>query len=266
MSSPVRQRPYQRGTNRQNVIFSTKHNWRIRAPRGGVVRTRRDKKDGIIVTTPGGYRHRIDGGVRPLRSVLGKRVEEGDIIGHARGKRVRYKRWDKHGKQRDAMKVVKRPKAKSKPKVRKPWDGSRPIGTRMRYRSGSWHGSWDVLMPIGTKLYSPIRGTVALTGDGVHNNRPGYTPGSGAPSNFVLIYGYDKHNRKRTYYSQHMNKGIKVRRGQRVEAGTYLGRSGNSGNTTGPHLHANVQLGWVPRYSHFRNHGLAVYPPSKLWS
>ncbi len=47
----------------------------------------------------------------------------------------------------------------------------------------------------------------------------------------------------------HLKKGsVSVTEGQRVEQGSLLARSGNTGNSTGPHLHFVVQ----------RNIGLAV--------
>jgi murein DD-endopeptidase MepM/ murein hydrolase activator NlpD len=37
-----------------------------------------------------------------------------------------------------------------------------------------------------------------------------------------------------------------VTAGQRVTAGTYVGREGSSGQSTGPHLHFEVRVGGVP--------------------
>ena len=39
---------------------------------------------------------------------------------------------------------------------------------------------------------------------------------------------------------------ILVAQGQRVRAGTYLGREGSSGHSTGPHLHFEVRVGGRP--------------------
>ena len=51
-------------------------------------------------------------------------------------------------------------------------------------------------------------------------------------------------------YLHLMRGSVAVREGQRVEAGMQIGRSGNTGNSTGPHLHFVVQ----------RNVGLALGP------
>ena len=41
----------------------------------------------------------------------------------------------------------------------------------------------------------------------------------------------------------HLKPGsVRVNRGQRVRPGQVIGKLGNSGNTTGPHLHWSVQL------------------------
>lgn len=41
----------------------------------------------------------------------------------------------------------------------------------------------------------------------------------------------------------HMQEGLPVKAGQRVSAGTVIGRIGNSGCSTGPHLHFGVAKG-----------------------
>ena len=264
MSTPIRRRPHKRGTNRKNVIFSTKPKWRVRAPNGGTVKSRGGK---LFLTTRGGYKHRLDGGVRPAPGVLGKRVEEGTIIGHATGRKVRYKRYSPEGKQVDAMPVVLRPMPKPKPKAVKPWGGQRHLSATWRYSSGTGHYAWDVVMPTGTPIHSPIHGTVAQAHQGVHNNRPGHNPGSGAPSNYVFIHGLDKHGKRVSVYLQHLSPNVKVRKGQKVRAGQIIGYSGNSGNSTGPHLHFHAIWGWVwNRYQIYPNASGVIWPPSKVYS
>lgn len=82
------------------------------------------------------------------------------------------------------------------------------------------HNGTDFAVSTGTKIYS--------IGDGVVS-RAGYHPAAG---NYIVI----QHGRKYTTRFLHLSK-ILVRQGQRVEMGSLIGKSGNTGRSTGPHLH-----------------------------
>lgn len=153
-----------------------------------------------------------------------------------------------------------------------PWDGDFAIGTRWRYSHGGGHFSWDVPMPIGTRLYAPGDGVVVDCQDGVHNQPVGVAAGSNAPSNWIILRytaPSGPYKGKAVYsYWQHLTKGgVKVRAGQRVKKGDLIGLSGNSGNTTGPHLHLTVlkpgfNMSRSSRYTYLGNPGMVVWQPS----
>jgi len=90
-----------------------------------------------------------------------------------------------------------------------------PITKRVRPHNGT-----DFAVSTGTKVYA--------IGDGVVL-RAGYHPAAG---NYIVM----QHGRKYTTRYLHLSK-ILVRKGQRVERGNVIGKSGNTGNSTGPHLH-----------------------------
>ena len=149
------------------------------------------------------------------------------------------------------------------------WQGDWPINAGYTYSSGSIHAAYDVGMPIGTPLYAPCDAVVKELNDGVANN-PGGSPGSGAPSNYVLLWSQEKP--ERTIYFQHMNKGIPVKVGQKIAAGTKIGTSGNTGNSTGPHLHLAVSNVWtLDQYLYddgctSSKYGpYLIYPPTDAW-
>tara|TARA_Y100000310_G_scaffold341455_1_gene440624 strand:+ start:276 stop:818 length:543 start_codon:yes stop_codon:yes gene_type:complete len=176
---------------------------------------------------------------------------------------VKYAHRDPQGRKVDAKKTCKRRNAK--PKGFKPW----PLGwitARRFYSSGRRHDAYDVGMPIGTLLRAPLPGKVAVVHDGIRNNRQGYNPGSGAPANNVLIHCRTPRGRKVTVYLQHGSPGVLVKPGQLVKAGDPVMRSGNTGNSSGPHLHFAVQKGWQwNAYAHYANPRLTFWTPTRVY-
>lgn len=119
----------------------------------------------------------------------------------------------------------------------------------------------DYPLPSGTTLYACRSGYVISCRDGVPNH------GSGGPSsrwpaasNYVLL-GITYNGKPARVLYWHMSPGLHVRAGQKVDVGTVLGRSGNTGHTTGPNLH--IQAAWGHQNSPFG--GPIIYPPSQVW-
>ena len=97
----------------------------------------------------------------------------------------------------------------------------------------------DIAMPEGTPIVAARGGMVVK----IENEQSGR--GNNPAGNFVRIM----HDDGTMGVYLHLMKGsVAVREGQRVEGGTRIARSGNTGNSTGPHLHFVVQ----------RNVGLAI--------
>ncbi len=86
------------------------------------------------------------------------------------------------------------------------------------------HGGIDIACPTGTLLYSAVTGTVEMSGD------------SGKGGLRVRIVDDDT-GIKVVY--MHMSD-IAVSAGTHVSKGEYIGKSGATGNVTGPHLHLEV--------------------------
>jgi murein DD-endopeptidase MepM/ murein hydrolase activator NlpD len=91
------------------------------------------------------------------------------------------------------------------------------------YRSG-YHTGIDIGAPSGTRLFSPFRGVVVQAGwNGGYGNSVTIRLDDGK----ILLLG-------------HLSA-VAVRPGQRVDAGTFLGLSGNTGYSTGPHVHLEMR-------------------------
>ncbi|MEN3043699.1 MAG: M23 family metallopeptidase [Candidatus Hydrothermales bacterium] len=82
------------------------------------------------------------------------------------------------------------------------------------------HPGVDIVAPLGTPVKSPLEGIVKE---------------KGIDEDFGLYLWVDHKNGIKTFYG-HL-KEITVRKGEWVKRGEILGKVGNTGRSTGPHLH-----------------------------
>ncbi len=105
------------------------------------------------------------------------------------------------------------------------------ISSSFGYRSfdNSFHKGVDFAASQGSPIYAAASGTVLIAG---------YSATAG---NWVVI----SHGNGLVTKYMHMAKTPFVRAGQSVSAGTNIGVVGSTGNSTGPHLHFQVELNGV---------------------
>ncbi|MEA3374419.1 MAG: peptidoglycan DD-metalloendopeptidase family protein [Campylobacterota bacterium] len=93
----------------------------------------------------------------------------------------------------------------------------------------------DFQVPIGTPIYAARAGTV-VSAESKHN-KGGFSKSYGKYANYIVIEHDDLTLGK--YY--HLKKdGVSVKVGQKVNRGELIGQSGNTGYSSGPHLHFSV--------------------------
>jgi murein DD-endopeptidase MepM/ murein hydrolase activator NlpD len=109
--------------------------------------------------------------------------------------------------------------------------GSKPVpsglpvqGGRISQEAHTGHMALDIAIPTGTEIRSTMDGNVVHAGW----NDQGY-------GNLVIV----ENGNYRTYYA-HLSS-IPVSVGDQVAAGTTIGLSGSTGNSTGPHLHYEIR-------------------------
>lgn len=87
-------------------------------------------------------------------------------------------------------------------------------------------------------VLAPVNGVVRKIHDGDPDNSIGKRDKNNAFGNYVVIEA----GPKEFVYLAHLKKGsVAVKEGEKVTAGQLLGKCGNSGNTSGPHIHMHVQ-------------------------
>jgi len=95
------------------------------------------------------------------------------------------------------------------------------------YKTVKFHTGLDFSAPQGTPIYATAQGVVRIAGN----------LGNGYGNHVVINHGYQYS----TLYG-HMYR-IKVKSGQSVKRGEVIGYVGNSGKSTGSHLHYEVMKG-----------------------
>lgn len=88
----------------------------------------------------------------------------------------------------------------------------------------TFHKGVDIAIPTGTKLYSAVNGTVILA---QYSDSAGYYIKIQNDTGWVVTF-------------MHMDSYV-VSAGQEINKGDFVGYSGNSGKSTGPHLHLQVE-------------------------
>ena len=99
------------------------------------------------------------------------------------------------------------------------------LSSKFGYRWGSFHKGIDLAMPSGSTVTSADGGTVIESSY------------SGSYGNLIVI---DHQNGMVTKYAHLSVRGVKV--GDKVYKGQVIGKSGNTGRSTGPHLHFEVLI------------------------
>lgn len=97
-------------------------------------------------------------------------------------------------------------------------------------RWGKVHKGLDIAAEVGEPVYAIAPGEVIYAGDGLR----GY-------GNVVIL----RHDRKRTSLYAH-NSVLKVQKGDLVAQGTVVSLLGNTGHSTGPHVHFEIRDGDTP--------------------
>ncbi|MFB8354541.1 M23 family metallopeptidase [Streptomyces niveus] len=115
---------------------------------------------------------------------------------------------------------------------------------------GMWaskHSGQDFAVSVGTNVKAVHTGTVVKAGPNGAGDGPAY-------GNAIVIKHGTGSSAKYSQYA-HLSK-VKVQAGQKVDKGQSIALSGNTGNSSGPHLHFEIRT--TPNY------GSAINPVSFL--
>ncbi|HKZ06412.1 MAG TPA: M23 family metallopeptidase [Methylomirabilota bacterium] len=124
------------------------------------------------------------------------------------------------------------------------WPVRGAVNSEFGRRKSPWgdaiehHSGLDIAAQMATPVKAPATGTVVFAGQG---------------GEYGLCVILDHGNEVKSLYG-HLSK-IQVRQGQRIDRGTIIALTGNTGRSSGPHLHYEVHV-----------KGQAVNPRAFLWA
>ncbi|MET9773330.1 M23 family metallopeptidase [Streptomyces sp. NPDC006367] len=128
------------------------------------------------------------------------------------------------------------------------------LTAKFAQNGGMWahkHSGQDFAVPIGTDVVAAHGGTVVKAGGNGAGDGPAY-------GNAIVI----KHGNGTYSQYAHLSR-IDVKIGQIVKTGQHIAKSGNTGNSSGPHLHFEIRT--TPNYgsavdpvAFLRAHGVTV--------
>lgn len=111
-----------------------------------------------------------------------------------------------------------------------------PFGTRTLRGKESFHRGIDIGLPVGSPIYAVDSGVVQHAGWQDAND---HKKGGGI---FIKI----SHGDSKDSFYMHLSS-LNVAKGDEVKAGQLIGSSGDTGDSTGPHLHLELRQGGTPR-------------------
>lgn len=129
-------------------------------------------------------------------------------------------------------------------------DFNAPLTSKYGWRTWSdgtkeWHNGVDYGVPVGTPIQSIADGKVTISQDG-------YNDGWG---NYVRI---QHDNGQESLYAHQSKRKVEV--GDRVKAGQIIGESGNTGRSTGPHLHFGLYKDSGKKFDNGTGNGSDIDP------